>query len=502
MAIAVSDPLTKWSFSCLTDGGGTKPPAGGLVLQQVQHDGHNFAKDIRVIGFWVEIETVSPASAVTATTKTFYILDGTNFTVAPITLFAPALRSSPLFASTFAYLKELDVALDFKEYFKSTANYFAYVVKAEYTAGAFFSKFPNCELAGLNVTQSFLFSPYGNSPVHEPSGALNAARCHPIVKYETTVNGAVDKTKPYSRLKSIRFDYRLHLYIDRHHNTATNATLAQIGNQAGLFADGDGGKVGIGFSTVGKGIWNKSLSTGFSRSVFDAVEKPIVLEVATQGLENGLPLFLATATATSTTPLRCWDNIHWWGARGPGSPLISAPGAFHAAHIHWRWGKPASDPKRPQFGAGWPAAAAGNPLTSGKWGPVVDPNIWMQTLRLAVVKNDPKLDPAKGVPAASLSLADWKTLFHPGLRAVPDDISAGDDIVLWYSVEVPSELIGSGSATVKFTAKTPASIFVSGIFFAHDPEITGMAVGTTDPLHFPTDEATIRKSKKWYRLAG
>jgi len=58
----------------------------------------------------------------------------------------------------------------------------------------------------------------------------------------------------------------------------------------------------------------------------------------------------------------------------------------------------------------------------------------------------------------------------------------------------------SGAAKT-FKAKTPASVFVSGIFFAHDAEITGVAVGTTDPQHFPTDEATIRAGKKWYRLA-
>src|SRR4029450_12115893 len=335
MALAIADPVTKWSFSCLTDGGGTKPPPGGLVLQQVQHDGHNFAKDIRVIGFWVEIETVNPAGAVTATAKTFYILDDTNFTVAPIAQFAPAAPGSPGVAATFPYLKQLDVALDFKEYFKSAGNYFAYIVKAEYTAAAVFRKFTNCELAGLNVTQSFLFSPYGTSPVHEPSGGLSAARCHPIVRYETTVNGAIDKKKDYTRLKSIRFDYRLHIYIDRHHNTATNATLSQIGNQAGLFADGDGGKFGIGLYTLGSGAYNRSYSTASSRAVLHAAEKPIVLEVAPQALESGLPLF---KTAPTAKPNRCWDNTHWWGARGSGSPLISAPGGFHAAHIPWRCG--------------------------------------------------------------------------------------------------------------------------------------------------------------------
>jgi hypothetical protein len=139
------------------------------------------------------------------------------------------------------------------------------------------------------------------------------------------------------------------------------------------------------------------------------------------------------------------------------------------------------------------------------WGPIVDPNIWMQTIRVAIVKNDPKLDPNASAPPSSLSKSDWQTLFNPGLRATPEDVSAGEDIVMWYSVQVPSELslATPGAATAsKFKAVTPASVFVSGIFFAHDSEKTGFTVGTTDPQHFPTDESSIRKSKKWYRLVS
>jgi len=43
---------------------------------------------------------------------------------------------------------------------------------------------------------------------------------------------------------------------------------------------------------------------------------------------------------------------------------------------------------------------------------------------------------------------------------------------------------------------------MSGIFFAHDAERSGFTVGTTDPVYKPTDEATIRKTKKWFRVAN
>src|SRR4029450_576365 len=81
----------------------------------------------------------------------------------------------------------------------------------------------------------------------------------------------------------IGFAYRLHLYVDRHHNTATNATLRQLGNQAGVFADSDNILATI-VQAGAVGLWNWSLSTGVSSGAFDAVEKPVVLEITAPGL--------------------------------------------------------------------------------------------------------------------------------------------------------------------------------------------------------------------------
>lgn len=512
MALSLTDPATKWRFTCLTDSGGTRPPSGGLVLTEVQHDGHNFARDIRVIGLWVEMETVAPGGNVTATVKNFYVLDSGIFSVSPITVLRPAPMTHPATGRTFQYLREVDAVLAFSSYFQAGVNHVAFGVKAEYQAAGFFAAFTNCELAGLTVEQIFLFSAYGNSPVHEPSGGLNAARCHPIVRYTTAPNAAVDRSIDYTRLKSIRFDYRLYLYVDRHHDVATNATLAQLGNQAGVFADSDtfAGTVG---TAIASSIWSLSRSTGFSAGSFDALEKPLVLEITAPGLANGFPHF--RTMPPNSVAVRCWDNVHWWGARGPGAPIISAPGAFHAAHMHWRWGG-AGGPKvggNPHFQGSWPTGQAANPVTNGRWGPIVDPNIWMQTIRFAIVKNDPRLDPTRGVPNASLSRDDWKTLFDPGLRAAPDDIMNGADIVLWFSVEVPREVTVPGYSTftgtshvsvptTTYTARSPGTILISGIFFAHDAEQTGFFVGSTSPAHRPRDEVAIRSGRQWFRPAS
>jgi hypothetical protein len=517
----LTDAATNWSFDCLTDSSGNPPP-GGMVLQQVRHDGHNFAKDVRLIGFWLTIETVEPPSTIVTTSNQFYILDSTNFTFSAVTTLTPKPLANPALGKTFDYLKQADAALNFTDYFKEPGgNYIAYGVTAKFDAPKLLAAQANCEYAGITVEQIFLFSRYGNSPKHEPSGGLSAARFHPMVRYAFAKNSAFDDSKRLTRIASIRFDYRLQLFLDRHYDLATNAALAQIGNQAGLFADSDSA-ASTAATSIGSGIWNifnkNTVATALSRGAFDGVEKPIVLEVTAPGLAKGFPVFGTTTPTGKQLSIRCWDNLHWWGSRGPRAPLISAPGAFHCAHIHWRWGgaaKAGGVGSNPQFNPQvWPQGIPMTSAQSGMWGPLVDPGIWMQSLRIAVTKNDPKLDPTRGVALTNLSKADWKTLFNPGLRSVPDDISAGDDIVLWYSSEVHREittLTSSVQGTAPtfaapspptFRAASSGTVFIHGIFFAHDAEKTGFKVGSTDPAYRPTDETTIRSSKSWLRAAG
>jgi hypothetical protein len=47
-----------------------------------------------------------------------------------------------------------------------------------------------------------------------------------------------------------------------------------------------------------------------------------------------------------------------------------------------------------------------------------------------------------------------------------------------------------------------AAFFIHGLFFAHDAEKLGLAVGSTAPAYRPTDAATIRSGKSWVRTAG
>ncbi|HWS68625.1 MAG TPA: hypothetical protein VN325_38135 [Steroidobacteraceae bacterium] len=511
----VKDASTDWEFECLTDSSGNALP-GGLVLKSVLHNGHNFAKDLRLIGFKIETELVDPSGTITSSAPVFYALGAAPFAAASVRNLIPVTVTLPApAAGTFQYLKEADTALDFARYFKDPAgNYVGVGVAATYKASGFFSALPNCEYSDLEVEQIFLFSRYSNAPPHEPSGGLVAARFLPMTRYALTANSAVDKTKPYTRLKRIRFDYRFQLYLDRHYDVATNATLAQLGNQAGLFADSDS-SVGSGIKGVGSGIWNVfnsgTAATAVTSGAFVAVEKPVVLEVTAPGLGAGFPLFEnITASGTKST-VRGWDNVHWWGANLAGAPLISTPGAFHCAHLHWRWGGAA-----PGVGSNtvfnptvYPAGMPTKSAMKGMWGPVLDPGIWMQSIRVAIVKNDPKLDPNKGVALKDLSNDQWEKLFDPSLRATPIDIEGGDEIVMWFSSEIPQRLEVTGDAgwvsaapKATYTAKPSGTVFIHGFFFAHDSERSSFAkVGSRDPAHWPMDEAGIRSAKKWFRPA-
>src|SRR5262249_42096228 len=122
-----------------------------------------------------------------------------------------------------------------------------------------------------------------------------------------------------------------------------------------------------------------------------------------------------------------WDNIHWWGGYKD-YHIPSAPGAFHAAHLHWRWGLrlqtkdkiPFIDPKfkgEPQFRG----AILG--------GPLVDPLILFQDIEFAVVS---KTNLPEDITTHSSE--NFKDFFIAAKGNRPDDkISEGDDLALYYS---------------------------------------------------------------------
>jgi len=478
------DKLTGWTFETPSDASG-KPQAGGLVLQNVRHQGHNLARDIRVVGVWIEVEKVDASGNVTSTAAPILrTLDAASgFTVSAIKKLEPVpIVNHPNWKEQFEWLKDFDDALNFADYIQDPqGTYSGYGVSATYDAPGLMSQvgYSDCEYAGVSLEQVYLFSRYSDDPPHEPFGFLSGARCHPLVRYEFLKNPAFDPSKPHSRVASIRFDYRLHYYVDSDYQT-TNAPQNRSGlrNQAGLFADHDSFGVHVRVTT----------------NSFSSAEKPVVLEATVPALVMGYSdsSGLGLDRLDRLYKVLCWDNIHWWGLRATPDTYISAPGAFHCAHMHWRWGSVLGifGGEVANYMGG--VVDAGPHFTPGT--PLVDPFIPLQTIRLAITRNDRRFDP-EHTRLADLSDSDWESMFETQNSPSPQSIKGGGDIVLWYSARVHRSfsVVRSGPA---------GTVFLHGLFFAHDAELKVITAGSTSAEYIGRSEKTILNDKKWFRPAS
>jgi hypothetical protein len=524
MSRSFSDSVTGWSLECDTDASGAKPPPGGMVLRNVRHRSNNFARDIRLVAVRLKIAELEPSGGATLATKNLLVtLDPATFTFSDIQELTPSTAIAPAVAGAGGrFLDRLKAAADqmllLKSHFAdSSGNYSGYGLRADYSSTAkLLEGFGNCEIKGLTISQIFLFTSYGNSPPHEPSTALMAARCHPMTAYVMLPNSEVDHSKPFQRVESIRFDYRVHFTVDSVPATGTTAAPTPKSNNAGLFRDNDSAAVGkalvtgVGGFIVGGPVGAlASQPMATSQAAFAAVEKPLELEVTAPGLATGLSKY-----SDSEGEHWCWDNVHWWGTRG--SPvMVSTPGAFHCAHMHWRWGGAALPSGLPTIDtSGRPKALSENTTIAdaAKGTVLVDPRIWIQTINVAVTEDDPVIDPDRsGVTSAKLCTETWKSAFT-GLRSGPRGIRSGTDIVCWYSAEVHGEyeaptyqtghVFKTTHARVRYTSKPEGAVFLHGIFFAHEAEKSGLKVGSTAPLYWPKSDSTIKAEDKWVRDAN
>jgi hypothetical protein len=493
-----------WEFEAPLDSS-QKPGDWGLVLQNVRHAGHNFAKDIRNVGLWISIDHVDKYKNVVGNKNFFRTLSASNYLQpSSARILNPKRSSRPDTQGAFDYLKQGDAGLRFSEYFQgSGGNYVAFGITVAYDAPTLFKQMSidNCEYAGISIEQTFLFSHYSDTPPHEPSGNLSAARCHPLIRYKLIENKDFKIREDGARISAIRFDYRLHLYVDPHY---ANVEVPRLdANQAALFADTD---IGVARALGRLATEYFSSRPLIPRESFYAVEKPLVLEVTAPGLVKGVAdgRKVVAKNPPPEEQVVCWDNVHWWGARAPGLPMISSPGAFHAAHIHWRWGEVTHAAKYAP-GFSWRRFFPGQPL--------LDPDIATQTIRVAVTENRKELDPERNRPQ-KLSTMAWKDLFHNYNNSPPPKlIQNGGDIVLWYSSEVFSQVTVEGERVQgvplpvrTVTAAPGGTVFLHGIFFAHDDEKEGPAVGSRDPLYWNggtnTDASEIAQKKEWFRPAN
>jgi hypothetical protein len=454
-------------------------PNGGIVLKNVYHGGYRLAYDMGIVGVWIYPGKKAVAAGFT---KPKYLRLG---------------------APDFRQLDDKNKIADTK----SAKNFDVEMKKAHHPFGLRpydalpnnFSVFTNnvvgelkvnwvsCipvfgkESGSLLITQKFLFTSYGTEPAHEPSGGLSAARLHPLIEvhYPNKDDGFVE---------SIRVDYRLYLNLDTYWggkfppfpgftNSEEKKTISELlNNQSGVFRDEENA---IPLSITK----NNSLDVRLSVAdvVFSAAEKPIKYEIIANGLVG------------EDTEKTYWDNIHWWGSNGGHYVLPSTPGAFHAVHLHWRWGKslqlPPNDPVAPT------QSGKKQFVGEGKGGILADPRIDLQKIEFAIVKNENLPVKIYGSNMEKHGTAKFEDFFKAKRGAKPSNIENGDDLVLYYSVNVNVP----NSSSKKLQRNTPFEgvFFIHGLFFAHEIETGSIRTGSTKSFYENPTEDLIKQ--EWNR---
>jgi hypothetical protein len=130
----------------------------------------------------------------------------------------------------------------------------------------------------------------------------------------------------------------------------------------------------------------------------------------------------------------------------------------------------------------------------------VDPDIPVQTIRVAVTQGspDPNLESTDLGTLTAMTDQTWETAFDRGKP--PKVIQDGADICLWYSTEVFREALISKDK--RLTSKTSGTVFVHGIFFAHDAEKDSLAVGSRKEEYWDRSKSKIVSDNKWFRPAN
>lgn len=480
--------LGDWSFDYqLYDKVQTRSEAkGGLVLKNMFHDGYSFAKDFRVLGIWFfPTDTINQK-------PTFLVLGPPNF---KINYFKK-------------YNSKQGGSVERAPYnFNAFNTYLQFEIEYESSQGLFGQQTP------IKIVQKYLFSDYSDSPTHEPAGAgvgliygaLIATRFFPMitVKLGEEYEGII---------RSFRVDYYIHPKIDGYTIKAKNIRtcsadypqgLENFPNQAGVFLDGinpvtDTLQIGAeyfkdsmyGFQYAPGGMnvpfilspllapKIKTHDPDFMTAAFKAMEKPLVLEICTTGIKDSTNVF------DSANKNYGWDNIHWWGSRGTGNPIISAIGAFHCFHLHWNWNYAAQ------------ALLPGAPQFEGiNGGPMVDPLLPIQTVQFAIAKYSKSKDPEL-VDLTLLSKEKFSDLFNSPNSPTPQNINLpnpagfeGNNIVLWYSIEAQ---IPEGFKE--------GTVFIHGIFFAHENEpLYHPFTGSMTEEYKPNSKAQVLQNKQWDR---
>jgi hypothetical protein len=450
-------------------------PKSGLVIGNVRHDDYNMARDIRVVAIWVYPVAAAPPESATATPKpelkpkVFYL----------------ATEDLPLESSgDKSYLRwtNFHAPPPFDVYNKGGYKGGPAGLQAKYkTKSKVFGDDTDPDDDFLTIEQSFIFTKYGKDPAHEPGGVLEAARVFPLIK--VSYGG--------KKIQSIRIDYRFHISLDiflyvrtgeldpgldrnvlqdfsaPDKKRVTEYLKKQRPMLAAIFRDAEGLPGG-----------------GSTKNLFDSYEKPVFWEISGYGLKNGIPgdQLPETANADGVFVIAdkdksTWSNIHMWANFSLLGKYVkkqaSAPGAFHAFHCHWTWPFFTQIVKVSGTAFG-KEQFRGLPLKRNIGGPLLDHKIPRQTIRFAISRAKPprKIKPANKWDAdQSPSTEVFENLFYDKDNPPePENISGGEDVVTWYSIEVEKDP-GKGTNQKNFGG----TVMIHGIYFAHNRELVPTA---------------------------
>jgi hypothetical protein len=435
--------LTDWAYAAIVE-------PQGLAAYGITHDGYTFAERVALIRSYADLANDQGSTFVP------FELGSDGMTVGDPPRLSNTSRRSP-----------------------------DYYYQMSHAATA---PFRIRDLAGsgqrLRGRQYFGFTETSDTPRHETAQVAAAGRFYPTLDF--SVNGVDDPAD--EAVERLRFDFWIQpdvgpggrrkeaslmpgaLTLGATWEAWFGEDLAKkVPQQAGLFRDRD------------HSLAHRALFAGWrpGEQVFSSAEKPLLWEVAADGILEG--------------GKTGWDNVHIWGVHPDG--LVSTPGMPFGMHLHWRWAAALTNRWSMVLGDFTPDFARA-PELAGRdaagdmvpGGPLIDPRNPVTDLRVAVVTKD-TADTYAGMTAAGHD--DFLGMFQ-AISPRPKAIDQGAEIVLIVSIVVHRE---------RRDARWDGTVFPHGVFFPHAYDVGYLAENALTQAGAYEPQYLDRKpfSRRWFR---
>jgi hypothetical protein len=199
--------LGGWKYS---DEVRTGKLGGGYILKDISHLGYPFASDIRVVRV--------------------FVADGSPDSHNPEQNYGKAteINCLTLGSQDMEPIQDNDRGAQISDAEKTILPYTPIhsISKSFQTKGGISKTLTQ----DLRVTQTYLFTNYDNSPSHEPSGLLRAARLYPMVQFEFIPGNRQSPPPRY-----FRADFRIEFNLGQLSSSLNSEP--GVSHQAGVFKD-------------------------------------------------------------------------------------------------------------------------------------------------------------------------------------------------------------------------------------------------------------------------